>query len=119
MLSAGVLLSEETEFGDLLIRINHDAVKWKATSDVEIGDRSLVSHVQWRKPSQHPKLSLMMHLCSRGWQPTLKGPAAGYYSAGDERHFLRWGVARRRTSQFFAKRMKFCSASPFQMSPSL
>ena len=88
MLSAGVLLSQETEFGDLLIRINHDAVKWKATSDVENGDRSLVSHVQWRKPSQHPKLSLMMHLCSKGWLPMLKGPAAGYYSAGDEQHFL-------------------------------
>ena len=92
MMNAGVLFGKENEIGEHQITINHDSIKWKATSGVEMGDRALTSHVDGANPGQHPKLSLMMHLCSKGWTPMLadadKTDKAAYFSRGDKLLFL-------------------------------
>ena len=82
---AGVLVAGETEFGEMTLRINYEAVQWSASSNVEHGCRAVTPQVDTRLAAKFSKLSLMMHLAHTGWA-ALEGRGKGrYYASGEDK----------------------------------
>ena len=100
LILAGVLLSEETDFGEQAVRVNFSAVTWCGTAGLAQGTTSSISHVSGStlQRRQHPKLTLMMLLSSRGWRPLAGRPAGKRYARGDE---LLYDVSPSRPKSYF------------------
>jgi hypothetical protein len=87
LITSGVVIKGETEFGELTVRVNHQAVTWCSTAAVVKGTTNPVSHVRLAAPERHSKLALMMRLSSEGWMPMLGGPRGRHYAIGDAKLF--------------------------------
>ena len=99
LVSAGVLYGEATEFDELKVRVNHEAVSWCSTMAVKHGRMGLTSHIRLDRPAQHPKLMLMMHLSAEGWKPLVGKEKDPHHTLDAEKLFV---ASHNRPKSYFA-----------------
>ena len=99
LINIGVLNGGESDFGELEVKVNRQAVQWCAAAGLHHGTLDFVGHLQLDTPQKHSKLALMMYLVTQGWAPQKQGEAGDYYAIGLDKVFE---VAPSRSKLYFA-----------------
>jgi len=85
LITSGVLKSTETEFGELLVSVNHQAVQWCHAAGLERGIIDIAGNIDLSAPRS--KLALMARLVSTGWRASALGDIGEYYAEGVDKVF--------------------------------
>lgn len=87
LISAGVALVQESEFGEDIIQINLETVSWVCSHGLQHGTKYALGHVSLSNVDKQSKLSALMFLCSLGWTPSAENLSGRYYEASSEKVF--------------------------------
>ncbi len=86
LIDIGVAAPRLNAFGEITVRVRHDAIRYRACVDTRHGTTDVLSHLPVNKRSKATKLELLMCLERDGWVPAGGGDLV-FYTEGSPKQF--------------------------------